>query len=133
MSRREPLLLRCILQQQLCFLFFKLLLSLFSAFLATSAHLILTLSAQVELNIGGTVFTTTKQTLTSPFAKGSMLEAMFSGRHNIRRNKKGQVFIDRDSTYFRHVLNFLRTGMCLPVNIVLYFVSCLCFLCCCYV
>ena len=39
-----------------------------------------------------------------------MLEAMFSGRHNIRRNKKGQVFIDRDSTYFRHVLNFLRTG-----------------------
>ena len=72
------------------------------------------------MNIGGTVFTTTKQTLTSPFAKGSMLEAMFSGRHNIRRNKKGQVFIDRDSTFFRHVLNFLRTGRSLRVCVFLF-------------
>lgn len=34
----------------------------------------------VELNIGGVEYVTSKQTLVSPFAKGSMLEAMFSGR-----------------------------------------------------
>ena len=38
----------------------------------------------------------------------SMLGAMFSGRHSIRKLKDGSVFIDRDGTYFRIILNYLR-------------------------
>ena len=38
----------------------------------------------------------------------SMLGAMFSGRHSIRKLKDGSAFIDRDGTYFRIILNYLR-------------------------
>ena len=40
----------------------------------------------------------------------SMLAAMFSGRHDLRREEDGSVFIDRDGTHFRHILNYLRDG-----------------------
>jgi hypothetical protein len=40
-----------------------------------------------------------------------MLEAMFSGRHPITKDKKGRAFLDRDPRTFEHVLNFLRTGL----------------------
>lgn len=38
----------------------------------------------------------------------SMLGTMFSGRHKIHKQKNGSVFIDRDGTHFRVILNYLR-------------------------
>ena len=40
----------------------------------------------------------------------SMLAAMFSGRHNIKIEEDGTIFIDRDGTHFRYILNYLRDG-----------------------
>ena len=39
-----------------------------------------------------------------------MLAAMFSGRHNARKDEDGRYFIDRDGTHFRYILNYLRDG-----------------------
>jgi len=35
---------------------------------------------------------------------------MFSGRFPVVRDKSERIFIDRDGTHFRHILNFLRDG-----------------------
>ena len=61
----------------------------------------------VKLNIGGTLFRTSRATLT---ATPSMLATMFSGRHAVPTDDDGSVFIDRDGRHFHHVLNYLRTG-----------------------
>ncbi len=37
-----------------------------------------------------------------------MLQAMFSGRHPITKDKKGRAFLDRDPANFQLVLNYLR-------------------------
>ena len=63
-------------------------------------------SSRVVLDVGGVCFKTTRTTLCS--VPGSMLEAMFSGRHTVHQDVNGSYFIDRDGTHFRHVLNFLR-------------------------
>lgn len=64
------------------------------------------------------MFTTSVLTLTRE--SDSMLAAMFSGRHEIISEPDGCVFIDRDGTHFRYVLNYLRDGGvnmdCLPRN-----------------
>ncbi|XP_068752372.1 uncharacterized protein [Montipora capricornis] len=65
-------------------------------------------SSAVKLNVGGHHFTTTVQTLTKD--PNSMLAAMFSGRFEMKPSKDGSFFIDRDGTYFRFILNFLRDG-----------------------
>jgi hypothetical protein len=62
----------------------------------------------VKLNVGGFSFQTTVVTLTSH--PDSMLAAMFSGRYKLPTDEKGRVFIDRDGTHFRYILNFLRDG-----------------------
>ena len=67
---------------------------------------------RVKLNVGGSKFETTLSTLTR--YPESMLGAMFSGRHELPPDEEGRVFIDRDGTHFRVILNFLRTG-CLDV------------------
>ena len=55
----------------------------------------------ILLDIGGIPFVTRISTLTDGAAEGSMLAAMFSGRHNIEQDEKdGSYFIDRDSTHF---------------------------------
>ena len=59
----------------------------------------------VKLNVGGQYFTTSRQT-----DPNSMLAAMFSGRHRIETTGDGTFFIDRDGTYFRFILNYLRNG-----------------------
>ena len=62
----------------------------------------------VNLNVGGQHFTTSLQTLTRD--PNSMLAAMFSGRHKLETTEDGSFFIDRDGTYFRFILNYLRNG-----------------------
>ena len=60
----------------------------------------------IELNVGGTYFTTRLSTLTKD--KDSMLAAMFSGRHRVEQDSLGRYFIDRDGKLFHHVLTYLR-------------------------
>lgn len=68
-------------------------------------------SSVVRLNVGGMMFATTVDTLTQRDTD-SMLAVMFSGRHRLHMDsKKGAVFIDRDGTHFRHILNWLRDGV----------------------
>ena len=69
----------------------------------------------VKLNVGGKRFTTSLRTLTRD--PNSMLAAMFSGRHEVQTTEDGSFFIDRDGTYFRFILNYLRDGeLILPEN-----------------
>eukprot|EP00727_Mastigamoeba_balamuthi_P012224 m51a1_g7624 putative f-box wd repeat-containing protein 7-like (502) ;mRNA; r:305063-307285 len=60
----------------------------------------------LELNVGGEHITTTRDTLCS--VKGTMLEAMFSGRHKLAQDSDGRFLIDRDAKYFKYVLDYLR-------------------------
>jgi len=68
------------------------------------------LSSVVSLNVGGTKFDTTRQTLlTDP---SSMLAKMFDPVSPLQPGvmRDGAYFIDRDPNYFRVVLNYLRCG-----------------------
>ncbi len=66
----------------------------------------------VYLNVGGQHFATTRATLTR--VPGNMLSVMLehdaAGTLSLGRDHEDRVFIDRDGTHFRHVLNFLRDG-----------------------
>ena len=61
---------------------------------------------RVLLSVGGTPFEASRRTLTAEPA--SFLGAMFSGRHELRVDPDGRVFIDRSGALFPYVLNFLR-------------------------
>ncbi|KAL6080360.1 BTB/POZ domain-containing protein kctd6 [Balamuthia mandrillaris] len=62
----------------------------------------------VDLNIGGTFYSTTRTTLCR---FDSMLRSMFSQRYSIQgRAADNRVFIDRDGELFKFVLQFLRDG-----------------------
>eukprot|EP00741_Cyanophora_paradoxa_P006064 tig00000981_g5882.t1 len=63
----------------------------------------------VRLNVGGIKYTTALSTLLSK--PDSMLCTMFSGRFEVTKDPEGLYFIDRDGTYFRHILNYLRDGV----------------------
>ncbi|XP_078389853.1 BTB/POZ domain-containing protein KCTD21-like [Cetorhinus maximus] len=62
----------------------------------------------VSLNVGGTLYTTSSETLTR--YPDSMLGAMFKGQLSSRRDQAGNLFIDRDGKPFRHILNYLRSS-----------------------
>ncbi|XP_065914490.1 BTB/POZ domain-containing protein KCTD21-like [Dysidea avara] len=64
----------------------------------------------IDLNVGGTRYSTSRSTLTK--YPESMLGVMFSGRHDLEAMKcsDGSFFIDRDGTHFRLILNYLRDG-----------------------
>jgi len=68
----------------------------------------------IDLNVGGTKFTTLRSTLVK--YPGSMLEAMFSGRHRITKDKKDRFFIDRSPEVFKLVMEFLRTDKFPPLQ-----------------
>ena len=58
---------------------------------------------KVVLDVGGTKFATRLSTLQAGEAEGSMLGAMFSGRHPLEKDEDGSYFIDRDGRTFHHV------------------------------
>lgn len=66
----------------------------------------------VQLNVGGTVFTTSWSTLTAQD------DSFFSGVYRQREaamkmgatEEPGPIFVDRDPTLFKSVLEYLRTG-----------------------
>lgn len=64
-------------------------------------------SKYVKLNVGGTLFYTTIDTLTK---QDNMLRAMFSGRMEVLTDSEGWILIDRSGKHFGTILNFLRDG-----------------------
>ena len=61
---------------------------------------------KVRLNVGGTAYETTVDTLTCD--SDSMLAAMFSGKFHIDKLEDGSCFFDRDPKLFREILQYLR-------------------------
>ena len=59
----------------------------------------------VHLNVGGVYFSTLRSTLTES-------DSFFSGA--LRHHHDCELFVDRDPTHFRHILNWLRGVRCLP-------------------
>eukprot|EP01084_Bolivina_argentea_P316663 548963_1 len=79
------------------------------------AHLKHTESSIITLNVGGGYFTTTKQTLLN--IVDSYFAKRFGGQFSMAPQlKDGAYFIDRDPTYFRLILNFLRDGIVILPN-----------------
>jgi len=67
----------------------------------------------VTLNVGGTHFTTSRYTLSQQVGKNNLehvLASMVNGRHGVEKDKDGNIFIDRDGTFFHYILNYLRNG-----------------------
>lgn len=67
----------------------------------------------VHLNVSGTTVTTTIATITTGRAAGSRLASLFSDPkpEEVVLDEAGRVLIDRDDAIFRHVLQWLRTGV----------------------
>ncbi|XP_041055634.1 BTB/POZ domain-containing protein KCTD14-like isoform X1 [Carcharodon carcharias] len=63
-------------------------------------------SSVISLNIGGHIYSTMLGTLLK--YPRSRLAEMFSGQSRPKLDLEGRYFIDRDGTYFKHVLEFLR-------------------------
>jgi len=65
----------------------------------------------VELNVGGKVFATSFATLTREISLLSVLVSGGAGTENfVKYDNRGRIFIDRDPTHFRWLLNYLRDG-----------------------
>lgn len=75
------------------------------------------MSDPVEINVGGTLYLSSKNTLTS--YSDSLLAEWFGyfGFNQLPLTKNGHYFIDRDGRMFGHVLNFLRNSkLLIPDN-----------------
>ncbi|CAL2033958.1 unnamed protein product [Caenorhabditis brenneri] len=64
-------------------------------------------SGIVKLNIGGSIFHTTKSTLTK---FDGFFKTILETDVPITKDESGAIFIDRDPTHFRLILNFMRDG-----------------------
>ncbi|XP_013402307.1 BTB/POZ domain-containing protein KCTD3 [Lingula anatina] len=61
----------------------------------------------INLNVGGTRFSTSRQTLT--WSTDSFFTSLLSGRISSLKDETGSIFIDRDPKLFSLILNYLRT------------------------
>uniref|UniRef100_A0A2C9JEX1 BTB/POZ domain-containing protein KCTD3 n=1 Tax=Biomphalaria glabrata TaxID=6526 RepID=A0A2C9JEX1_BIOGL len=61
----------------------------------------------VHLNVGGTRFSTSRQTLT--WNPETFFTSLLSGRISSDKDETGAIFIDRDPKLFSVILNYLRT------------------------
>ena len=69
----------------------------------------------IKLDIGGTIYKTSLNTLIK--YKDSVIAKMFDKKYHNKPNKDGYYFIDRDGTYFKYILNWLRDGkLIIPTN-----------------
>ena len=64
----------------------------------------------VELNIGGTLFSTTKNILTNTIDI-NYFYSVFSEHWETTLDKNNRIFIDRNGELFRPILDYLRTGV----------------------
>ena len=71
----------------------------------------------IRLNVGGHMFTTTKETLTKD--SGSLLDDMFNSKQTVQYEEDGSVFIDRDGKHFGYILNYLRSDFGLQGGVIL--------------
>jgi len=71
----------------------------------------------VVINVGGTLFTAALSTLRH--CPDSFLGSLFSGRHQILRDKDGHPFVDADPERFRYILEYLRTEALPPEDLAL--------------
>jgi hypothetical protein len=62
---------------------------------------------KIKLSIGGTLFVTSLDTLTTE--KDTYFSALLSEHFNTQPDEDGEIFIDRDPTHFRLILNHLRS------------------------
>ena len=69
----------------------------------------------ISINVGGTVFSTTKTTLTVD--PESMLARMCDTELSHERDSNGNIFLDRNPKAFEIILEFLRTGKLFNVGI----------------
>ncbi|XP_030055199.1 BTB/POZ domain-containing protein KCTD14 isoform X1 [Microcaecilia unicolor] len=67
------------------------------------------LSPIIQLNVGGEIYTTTLNTLKK--CPGSKLAEMFSGQFKPKTDSEGRYFIDREGTYFKYILEYLRSSL----------------------
>ena len=61
------------------------------------------LESAIKLNVGGNIYETSLEALTN--YPGSLLTEIFSESFKLKHRDDGSYFIDRDGTYFRHILN----------------------------
>mmetsp|Transcript_13982 Transcript_13982/g.34144 ORF Transcript_13982/g.34144 Transcript_13982/m.34144 type:complete len:244 (+) Transcript_13982:200-931(+) len=70
-------------------------------------------SSIVQLNVGGHVFSTTRDTLLA--AGDSFFAGLIGGEFGVHTDAQGLPFIDRDPKLFRYCLNYLRS-QCTSLN-----------------
>ncbi|XP_053990936.1 kelch-like protein 1 isoform X2 [Hylaeus volcanicus] len=66
----------------------------------------------IQINVGGTVFETSKHTLTQQ--PQSLFQTLLSDTNPVPRDRHGNIFLDRDSDLFKCILQFLRYPQCRP-------------------
>ena len=62
----------------------------------------------VKIDVGGRIFKTSLKTLRKE--SESVLASMFSEKFELKKEDDGSFFIDRDGTFFHHILDYLRDG-----------------------
>ena len=65
----------------------------------------------IEINVGGLLFMTTYETISQKIdGNENYFSLLLSGRFDVLKDKEGRIFIDRDGSYFKYILNYLRAS-----------------------